>query len=279
MPTKAEAKFRHEEFLLSLKEHKRNPSGKRKPRQSRKNIGDGNVFDTSNKDDISISCSKEADISKEGQSNNLSKIESSNLQITTPIRHGGEGIENEDNLATDLHKTVTFDTDKFYDTEKFGSELQLALLSDRMNLSDLSNDISQKVVYDFCLKWKLDVEKVNAVLKKYIENKQRMYDGMMAQLLKAHGSLNERKSVEMQQDLEVTKDTEMDKNTEHIIVVEEESDSFVEDTAIPIVRPRSPVILFEDDLSLENIMDEGTLTRKQGQSRPDLFKQDKDGDT
>ena len=279
MPTKAEAKFRHEEFLLSLKEHKRKPRGKRKPRQSRKNIGDGNVFDTSNKDDISISCSKEADISKEGQSNNLSKIESSNLQITTPIRHGGEGIENEDNLATDLHKTVTFDTDKLYDIEKFGSELQLALQSDRMKLSDLSNDISQKVVYDFCLKWKLDVEKVNAVLKNYMENKQRMYDGMMAQLLKAHGSLNERKSVEMQQDLEVTKDTEMDKNTEHIIVVEEESDSFVEDTAIPIVRPRSPVILFEDDLSLENIIDEGTLTRKQGQSRPDLFKQDKDGDT
>jgi len=279
VPTKAEAKFRHEEFLLSLKEHRRKPRGKRKPKQSKKNLGGRHFFDISSKDDLSGTYSKEADVRKEDQSDTSSNMESNYLQVATPVRCGGEGIGNEDDLAINLHNTVTFDTDKLYDTEKLGSELWLALQSERLNISDLTSDRLQRFVYDFSMKRKLDVEKVNAVLTAYVENKKRIYDGMMAQLLKAHGSLNERKSIEMQQDLEVTKDTEIDENTEHRTVVEEESDSCIEDTAIPIVRPRSPVILFEDDLSLENIMDEGTVTRKQNQSQPNSFKQDIDGDT
>ena len=287
VPTKAEAKFRNEAIIIKLKQEKKKVKGRRKPKKLKNNTDSNDIFNIGQDTEEckEIFSKNEAVFRKDGLIGNSSETECDTSRTGVAISFAKVVSSSEESLRTNR------DDINEYDTEKLGSELWSTLQGQELNLNNLTSDQLQAVVKDFSLKHKLDVEKVNVMLKDYVENKKKMLDGMMNHLLRQSILKNlesiDGKNLEedTQGNLEICESIGEDQNNEQCITDRtgalEESDSLNEDIAIPVIRPRSPVILFEEDLALDSIIDKERerISKKKTLSLVDLSEQDKDGDT
>ena len=280
--TNGESKFRND-VISKTRNYRKKGKSKLKSKQSKK----------------SIECRKRLYTDKEQNDHEvISKTEAKREKYKMPGTSKEEVISISESSAPNTCARTENQTEGFleksvdeslkYDREKLGSELWLALHKQAQNIGNLTSDELQHIVAEFSLAHNLDVEKVNLVLKDFVESRKRAIDGLNhlleQQILESLNSVDPEKSVtskELEVDTSIRNDQETDMELQDETGTSQESDSFRTDSPIPIIRPRSPLILFADDLSLDNILDEGIeRVPKQG-ILPfiDLFTKDKDGDT
>ena len=273
VPTKAEAKFKHEEIIAKMAESKKKASSRKRLKKAKKKL---KVFDTS---ESNKEKNEPETVAKDDTSDGTSKINSEASACNTKIDLGEKTMQL---FATD------YDTTSSYDTEKLGDELLLELQAKGLNKDGLTDEELQTFVNEFSLKWNLDAAQVNIIWTFYLENKKRLIDGMMTQLiqqnfLKDLETFDAKKLEPPQKHFGEQEEKNKGHDDEEFAKIEskisEDSEYVNEDLTIPLIRPRTP--LFEDDLGLANINDQETcsFTKKEELQQIDLFKQDKDGDT
>lgn len=276
VPTKAEAKFRHEEIIAEMKMKKVKPRKKldKESHKGTKKIDTDAKIDPDETFEILIDLKDQPDVE---ENIDITTLEDSHISKSEVERSRAEidpSCQTERSLETENEKAL-------YDREILGNKLWYELHRQGMKLENLSNDDLQTFVMNFSAREKLDSEKVNIIFAEYLKRKKQVIDVMTAQLLQQN-SVKERLALAFKETSSAFSGNEaLSSSHEELIYHSQEtadnSDTNVDDY---LIRPRTPLVSCDEFLpgTLEDT-DSEVVDKNDLLSQIDLFKQDDDGDT